>query len=963
MLKKWDLRSAFVFFFPVFIGLIFYFVFSDALQRLDQTRQKQAEDEWLTRANIMAARVRSEHTGERQAEKAFRAIAWQLEKAAASSDQELPSLLIEAFQQHLPHEIADKTLTWAFIKTRDKFELLEHSKLMNQKKRAFLHVFEALARLAVDTDESIGTRNHERFIAGMFGENSAPQYLATDRQGRLTPVVYENGHYYLCWRQIEVGGNRFLGFISLLPGAFIEDEQAGLQRLANKIYSETNDQDSQGLTVFINSLRLDHEITPVMPEKAQKNTKTAILIDLLKKSWGGGRVRPRQINRLASGWLFFDHIEAETPYSVAIITPPVETAASTALLRAFCAFSALMIWTLYFVSRLRTSNLSILSAFRLLFFLTGMLPVAVLVVMVLNLIDESADSRIRERINYARETLQAINERYEDVTNWCGVILGNLLKTRDLQRQLGSTVLQRQGFDYLVNQLAMRNYSLQYMLVFMPGEEPRHLTNSPSQTAMARFHLDYFAVSCEAVNQLFALYNPRLQPLKLSSLQKTLLRTITNIGPSVAREIFLHSIERMTCLKTGNAARNFFYNCALVDDSGRPWYMVFSVSIVRTFSQLLETELMRANRNKNITFACFNRNLSAAQKVLPASGLQFMHSQTGKAFHTFVDAAASSQIGLILREPENIFVYEPMLKTGRYYGGAVIEISDLARETGLRRLLLLLGVAALSLIVYVLSTAVAKIFIEPTCQLSGVFSGIATGNYQQTFAYEYNNELGELATATNNMIAGLKERHLLGKFVSTTFDSQISSVTASSSAQKLTGVLLFSDVRSFTTLSEANSPVVISQMLNAHLRSMVEAINSHGGRVDQFIGDAVVAFFPGEGAGSCSIAVNAAAAMMRQHRQTSIERQQHGLFTYNIGIGLAYGTVIAGILSSGTRSEFTIIGKARSVAERLETQSKTAKHTGIIVSAQLFEMLAESHNRFCEHQSESYELIDLDALT
>jgi adenylate cyclase len=267
----------------------------------------------------------------------------------------------------------------------------------------------------------------------------------------------------------------------------------------------------------------------------------------------------------------------------------------------------------------------------------------------------------------------------------------------------------------------------------------------------------------------------------------------------------------------------------------------------------------------------------------------------------------------------------------------------------------------MALFIYALSAWAASLFIEPTGLLSGIFAAIATGDYRQRFEYEYDNELGELATATNNMVVGLKERQMLGKFVSTTFDNQVASATAQTSAQKLTGVILFSDVRSFTTHSEANPPVLISQMLNQHLRGMVEAINSNGGRVDQFIGDAVVAFFPGEGAGSCLNAVRAAAAMMRCHHRINAERKQRNLFAYDIGIGLAYGTVIAGALSSGNRSEFTIIGNARTLAEQLEAQSKSSRHTAVIASASLTQLIPEFKQYFSVHTVGSHELLDLKA--
>ncbi|PKL47112.1 MAG: hypothetical protein CVV42_14105 [Candidatus Riflebacteria bacterium HGW-Riflebacteria-2] len=957
MHRQWHTRSAFVFFFPIVLGLILYFIFAGSLQRFRNARQERAEDEWLNRANILAARVRSEYTIERQAEQSFKAIADYLEKASNSTDHELASLLKQSFVENLDPEIALQCQTWAFLQTHDRFELIEGDGLMNQKKRAFIRVFEALCHLAGDTGETSGNRLHERFISGMFGENSSPQHLATERQGRMTPVIFEGKHRYLCWRVLELGQNRFIGFISLLPGAFVEDAQAALQRLADRI-SKTDP--GIGLAVFANSPQLEPVFKPIVPEHLHKDAESIAALQVLKKHWGHGSLKPRQINPVDGRWLFHDFIDTETSYSFAIISAAGNAPSAPPWPAAF-AIIALLTWVVYFLQNRRQGSLSLSTTFRLLFFMTGMLPVALLVIMVLHLIDESAEIRIRSRINDARTTLRNFDQKSENTSNWCAMLLSDLLKRPELQEQFATPYSQRQGFASLDAELKKRNYNLQYMLIFQPGHEPCHISATPAHTAMARFHLDYFAVACESISRLFALYSPQMPAIKMSAMQKTLLGIFDNMGKSVARELFLDSVERLTYMKTGTSSINFFYNSIIIDERGLPVYLVISVSTMRTLEYMLDHDLMHANRNGETTFACFNRNLSTARRIIPATARQFIGSENGQTLLNLAESAASSQIGLILRQSGQIYVYEPMPQLGAWYGGAAIDISDLAREADWRQFLLLCSFCLMALFIYVLSAGAASLFIGPTGLLSGIFAAIATGDFRQRFEYEYDNELGELATATNNMVVGLKERQMLGKFVSTTFDNQIASATAQTSAQKLAGVILFSDVRSFTTHSEANPPVLISQMLNQHLRGMVEAINSNGGRVDQFIGDAVVAFFPGDSADSCLNAVRAAAAMMRRHHQIIAERRQRKLFAYDIGIGLAYGTVIAGALASGSRSEFTIIGSARSVAEQLETQSKSSRHTAIIISESLIHMIPELKQHFCAHNEGSYELLDLEA--
>jgi class 3 adenylate cyclase len=151
----------------------------------------------------------------------------------------------------------------------------------------------------------------------------------------------------------------------------------------------------------------------------------------------------------------------------------------------------------------------------------------------------------------------------------------------------------------------------------------------------------------------------------------------------------------------------------------------------------------------------------------------------------------------------------------------------------------------------------------------------------------------------------------------------------------LYGTVLFSDIRSFTTLSESNPPEAIANMLNHHLEAMSALAQQYGGQVEQFIGDAIVAFFPDENPGdSRSRAISAATAMCTAHQKINETRASKHSFTYAFGIGLEYGKIVAGPLITPTRSEFCIIGAAKAEAERYEQLSKLGHNTRIVVSAE-----------------------------
>ncbi len=137
-------------------------------------------------------------------------------------------------------------------------------------------------------------------------------------------------------------------------------------------------------------------------------------------------------------------------------------------------------------------------------------------------------------------------------------------------------------------------------------------------------------------------------------------------------------------------------------------------------------------------------------------------------------------------------------------------------------------------------------------------------------------------------------------------------------------VVLFSDIRSFSALSEALPPTQIVAQLNEYFDEMVEAIISHGGVVDKFIGDAVMAVFGGvtELDRPGDAALDAAEDMLRRLDALNAHWTRVGRRPLQIGIGLHYGEVVQGSIGSSSRKEFTVIGDAVNAASRVESLTK-----------------------------------------
>jgi class 3 adenylate cyclase len=139
--------------------------------------------------------------------------------------------------------------------------------------------------------------------------------------------------------------------------------------------------------------------------------------------------------------------------------------------------------------------------------------------------------------------------------------------------------------------------------------------------------------------------------------------------------------------------------------------------------------------------------------------------------------------------------------------------------------------------------------------------------------------------------------------------------------------VLFSDIRSFTTLSESMTPRENFDFINAFLRRVGPVIRDHGGVIDKYIGDAVMALF----AGSPADAVAAAIDMQRKVAEYNKGRAAEGRAPIAIGVGLHTGNLILGTVGEDERMNSTVISDAVNLASRLEGITKHYG-VGIVVS-------------------------------
>jgi class 3 adenylate cyclase len=136
--------------------------------------------------------------------------------------------------------------------------------------------------------------------------------------------------------------------------------------------------------------------------------------------------------------------------------------------------------------------------------------------------------------------------------------------------------------------------------------------------------------------------------------------------------------------------------------------------------------------------------------------------------------------------------------------------------------------------------------------------------------------------------------------------------------------VLFADIRGFTRLIESTTAPVVIQLLNEYFTEMIDVIFRHQGTVEQLVGDEIVALFgvPEPGADVALRAVRAAADMVEAVRRLAARWTADGRPTFDIGIGISSGRVLAGTIGSDRRRELIVVGRAMIAASRMQRMTR-----------------------------------------
>jgi adenylate cyclase len=169
-----------------------------------------------------------------------------------------------------------------------------------------------------------------------------------------------------------------------------------------------------------------------------------------------------------------------------------------------------------------------------------------------------------------------------------------------------------------------------------------------------------------------------------------------------------------------------------------------------------------------------------------------------------------------------------------------------------------------------------------------------------------------------------QQRSLLHTFATEEVAEQLMRSGFSLGGRNMDATIMFADIRSFTTYTEQHNAAEVVELLNSYFASMFDPISSHGGIVNQIIGDGLMALFGtiqrnGE---HRTQAVLTALEMVNVLKDFNESRAVEGKVPINIGIGIASGTVIAGYAGTQHRATYTCVGDTVNLAARIESHTK-----------------------------------------
>lgn len=254
-----------------------------------------------------------------------------------------------------------------------------------------------------------------------------------------------------------------------------------------------------------------------------------------------------------------------------------------------------------------------------------------------------------------------------------------------------------------------------------------------------------------------------------------------------------------------------------------------------------------------------------------------------------------------------------------------------------------LDLIASAFLVAVSLVFVTRSLLRPVDSLTTAMQSLRGGNLGATAPVLSADELGLMAERFNEMIDGLREREYIretfGRFVPRRIANTLLEKRGGIEPQLQTATILFADIENFTQIAEQRAPETVFKMLNEYFTAAIQPINSFGGVVNQFQGDAILVTFNVPVADSLHAdnAVSAAKELL-----VAVRGREFAGIRLRTRIGIHTGEVIGGAVGSDDRLSYTVHGDAVNLAARLEQLNKEVG-TSLLISEATVRQLIHPH--------------------
>lgn len=233
-----------------------------------------------------------------------------------------------------------------------------------------------------------------------------------------------------------------------------------------------------------------------------------------------------------------------------------------------------------------------------------------------------------------------------------------------------------------------------------------------------------------------------------------------------------------------------------------------------------------------------------------------------------------------------------------------------------------------------------QIFIDPVNKIAHGLNQVAGQNLSFKFSLATGDEFEALAQSLNQMTRGLIEKEKLSRYVSEEVLKDLSenySQTMNPGGELIEAAIMFCEPVDFTRKNVNIEPFKVVQMLNYFLARTAQTVHKFGGSIDKLIDNTVMVVFRN----STGNNEHALAAVKSAFKLNSIFNGQDGQFPFRLHTGIACGKVISGKIGSKTgKLDFTVIGDRVNLAARIKSHGYLATNSGILVSAEMAEILA-----------------------